>query len=191
VGRLDDLAARARGSYYRWRFRLAGGKVRIGRGFRAYGPLEVFGQGRIEIGDGVTVRRDPFGRRGVVLQTLASAEARIEIGDGAELRGTHVASAKLVQIGAGARLEDARVMDSDFHVTSGGHGREPEIADARSVVIGERAWVGGASLVLKGAVVGREAVVRPGSVVLRKVPDGAVASGYPARPEGGKLISQP
>lgn len=182
---IDDLVARVRGEYYRLRFKLTtGGRVSIGRGFRAYAPFDVGGTGRIRIGENVSFRRDPFGNREVSLHTMYTRDAEIVIGDDVTLAGTHISAGKSVRVGDAAWVEDARVMDSDFHVVDAAERHADSVADARDVLIGEGATVGSGAMLLKGATVGKGATVRPGSVIMRPTPDGAVLSGFPAKPEG-------
>ena len=160
------------------------GRVRIGPGFRAYGPLHIIGQGRISIGRDVTVCPDPFGCRAVSLQTQGSRQAAIEMGDGVTLLGTHVSCGRRVSIGRGAWIEDARIMDSDFHETGAGPERQKlSVESSAEVVVGEGARVAGRAMILKGARVGAGACVRPGAVLLREAPEGSVVSGFPARAE--------
>ncbi len=183
--KLRDLVARVRGEWIRHRlFVQSLGRVRIGPGFRAYGPLEIIGQGHIRVGRGVTVANDIFGCRAVSLQTQGSREAVIEVGDDVTLLGTHISSGRRVSIGRGAWIEDARIMDSDFHVKASGEERQKlSVESSAEVSVGEGARVAGRAMILKGVKVGARACVRPGSVLLREVAEGAVVSGFPARAE--------
>lgn len=54
-------------------------------------------------------------------------------------------------------------------------------ATAGPMVIGSGAWVGARAVLLRGASVGRDAVVGAGAVVREPVPDRAVVVGNPAR----------
>jgi acetyltransferase-like isoleucine patch superfamily enzyme len=182
---MSDLLARARGEWIRWKLWVQSlGRVQIGPGFRAFGPVEVIGQGRISIGKNVTVDRDPFGARAVSLQTQGSREARIEIGDEVSLLGTHISCGQRVTVEKRAWIEDARIMDSDFHETGASSERKNlSVASSAEVRIGEGAMIAGRAMVLKGATIGAGTTVRPGSVVLRDAPDHLTVMGYPARVE--------
>ena len=183
---IDDVVARMRGRWYRLRYGLlSGGRVQIGKGFRAYAPLDLGGPGRIRIGENVTMRKDPFDHRSVSLHTMYSSAAEIVIEDDVRLAGTHISACKLVKVERGAWVEDARIMDSDMHVvtTDASARHQDSVGDARDVVIGENATVGSGVMLLKGAAVGRGSLVRPGSVVMRPTPADSVLAGFPARPE--------
>jgi acetyltransferase-like isoleucine patch superfamily enzyme len=182
---LSDLLARLRGEWIRRKlFVQSLGRVRIGAGFRAYGPLQIIGQGHIHLGRDVTVRTDIFGCRTVSLQTQGSREAVIEVGDEVTLLGTHISSGRRVTIGRRAWIEDARIMDSDFHVTGSGEERQKlSVETSAEVAVGEGARIAGRAMILKGVKVGAGACVRPGSVLLREVAEGATVSGFPARAE--------
>lgn len=52
---------------------------------------------------------------------------------------------------------------------------------ARPIVIGERAWIGGATVVCPGVTIGDETTIGAGSVVTRNVPGGVLAAGNPCR----------
>lgn len=59
--------------------------------------------------------------------------------------------------------------------------RRPDRGIKRAPVsIGERAFVGGHSILLKGVTVGPESVIGAGSVVTRSVPAGEIWAGNPA-----------
>jgi acetyltransferase-like isoleucine patch superfamily enzyme len=49
------------------------------------------------------------------------------------------------------------------------------------ISIGDEAWLGYGVIVLSGVRIGKGAVIGAGSVVTHDVPDGAVATGVPAR----------
>lgn len=85
-------------------------------------------------------------------------------------------------------IERGALLAAGVHVPSGArtHGTEPgtpireQPGQRRLVRIGAGAWVGSAAVVM--ADVGSDAVVGAGAVVVRRIPDGSVAVGVPARP---------
>ncbi|MDR2573949.1 MAG: acyltransferase [Desulfovibrio sp.] len=111
--------------------------------------------------------------------------AAIEIGDGAELTGCSVtARSTRIVIGRKALLApNCVVVDSDFHALWPPEKRadNPGYENDAPVVIGDYAWIGMNSLILKGVSIGEGAVVGAGSVVTRDVPPRCLAAGVPAR----------
>ena len=59
--------------------------------------------------------------------------------------------------------------------------RRQPLRSKGGILIGDDAWLGYGAVVLDGVRIGAGAVVGAGSVVTRDVPDGAIASGVPAR----------
>jgi len=56
---------------------------------------------------------------------------------------------------------------------------------AKSIVVGDDAWLGGGAVVLPGVAIGARTVVGAGSVVTRDVPADQKVAGNPARPING------
>ncbi len=88
--------------------------------------------------------------------------------------GVEIIAWQDVHIGAGCHLGvDALVMDTDLHAV----GNKP--VRNRPVSIGDGVVIGCRSLILKGVSIGARAVIHPGSVVVRDVPeDGEVAPAF-------------
>lgn len=120
---------------------------------------------------------------------------RIRVGDYCYVgTGSHVWSALEVQIGDRVFLaHGVNVHDNNAHALSAAerhrHFRElahdgrasfDEAVEAAAVHIGDDAWVGFNSVILKGVRIGRGAIVGAASVVTRDVPDYAIVAGNPA-----------
>jgi maltose O-acetyltransferase len=85
-----------------------------------------------------------------------------------------------ISIGDGAQLGPA------VQLLAADHPLDPEtrkagLENARPIVIGANAWLGGGVIVLPGRSVGANSVVGAGSVVTKDVPDNVVAVGNPCR----------
>lgn len=119
----------------------------------------------------------------------------IEIGDWSFIGpGSRVWSAASIRIGHRVLIShNVNVHDTDSHpidpaarhaqfveIMQRGHPREAPDIRAAPVVIGDDAWIGFNSIVLKGVNIGRGAVVAAGSVVTRDVPAWTVVAGNPA-----------
>lgn len=159
--------------YSRWSWRFG----KFGFRSRLAGPAMLTGCRRIEIGKGVCIRR------GARIEVVGD-DGKIEIGDGTSIQlGFHCGAAKHVRIGRDVLIAGRVYISDHDHVFD--HRDLPprrckELAVA-PVEIGDGAWLGEGSVVLKGVSIGRRAVVGANAVVTRSVPDGCVVGGVPAK----------
>ena len=100
--------------------------------------------------------------------------------------GPHVHIAALARIGehcvidSGAHIGCGSVIENEVHI--GAHAAfasSPEGLEGPAVVR-QGAWIGANVSIAAGVVIGAKARVRPGSVVTRSVPPGAIVEGNPA-----------
>lgn len=140
----------------------------------------------IEIGEHTHVRGEllTFGHGG-----------RISIGEYCYI-GEHsrIWSARRISIGNRVLIShNVNIFDSDTHpvnpaarhrhfrsIISSGHPRKIDLLE-RAIEIGDDAWIGCMSIILKGVTVGQGAIIGAGSVVTQDVPSFAVVAGNPAR----------
>ncbi|MDR3319734.1 MAG: acyltransferase [Desulfovibrio sp.] len=166
--------------------------VELGPGVNAHGTVGLlrWPGGSIRIGAGARLisswRRATAATVGAPVRLrVFGPGAAIEIGDGAQLTGVSVtARSTRIVIGRKALLApNCVVVDSDFHALWPPEERadNPGHENDAPVVIGDYAWIGMNSLVLKGVTIGEGAVVGAGSVVSRDVPPHCLAAGAPAR----------
>ena len=169
-----------RGAYYRLKYRVLGRRVVIGREFRVYGPLDIRGPGTVIFGDRCTVVSS---RLAPTTPYTHAPEAVIRFGNDVRLTGTRIGCQERVEVGDGAGLSEARIMDTDFHAVEIPESglRYNTMGQARPVVIGRNVWVGVSAIVLKGSRIGDNSVVAAGAVVAQKVPSDVVVFGNPAR----------
>lgn len=91
--------------------------------------------------------------------------------------------------GAGITIEDDVLIGSSVHFYVNNHcfdDTEKPIIDqghypSEPILVKKGAWIGAASVILPGVVIGRNAVVGAGSIVTKSVPDRVVVAGSPAR----------
>ena len=100
--------------------------------------------------------------------------------------GNHVWIGPEVTIGAayGVTLEDRVRISQGAYIETGGLNLSaplPYPHQGAPIHIGEGAWIGARSVILQGVRIGCQAVVAAGAVVVRDVPDNAIAGGVPAK----------
>jgi len=165
--------------------------VRLGSGVRVLGrPIIDRAPGsRISIGAGsLLISRAASTALGVsrpvILRTLLP-NAELSIGFDVGMSGTTICAAHSITIGDRALLgADVLVADTDFHevdVVPRRHLPIPTPREADRVVIGDDAFVGARTIVLRGATIGDRSVIGAGSVVTGDIPPGVVAAGNPCR----------
>lgn len=151
------------------------GKIRI----RAYGS--------ITLGNSVTIsggsKFNPLaGNSESTL--LAYPSAIIKIGDNTKISNAIVISHSSVSIGANVLIgSGCRIIDSDFHSLDAEKRINGSVkaAISKEIVIGEHAFIGAYTLILKGVKVGKKSIIGAGSVVTKSIPDFEIWAGNPAR----------
>jgi maltose O-acetyltransferase len=131
------------------------------------------GGGSIRIGDRV------FFEGTIVPIELAAWGAELRIGDGTYINyGTNISARAGVSIGNNVAIgQYSIIMDDDYH-SPADHRKEGRRAP---IVIEDDAWLGARVIVLRGARIGRGAVIGANSVVTGEIPPYCVAVGSPAR----------
>jgi len=159
------------------------GDIQIGPGLELYARLDIRGPGVVRIGANCVVGGIPGDRARYVSLLTHFPESRLVIGNHARLFAARINSKYSVTLGSHALIEDAGIMDSDYH-SLGDHSRVPEneSLDRCRILIGDRVSIGAQSVVLKGVRIGDDVIVAPGSIVSRSLADASFALGNPARP---------
>ncbi|HUF70774.1 MAG TPA: acyltransferase [Longimicrobiales bacterium] len=169
----------ARGLFYRVKFALRGQRVIMGRRFRVTGKLDIRGPGTVIFGDDCGVVSS---RMAITTPYTHSPDAVIRFGDRVLLTGTRLSCQQRIDVGDGAGLSDARIMDTDFHaIETDGQLRYNTPGRSRPITIGPNTWLGAGSMVLKGVQIGENSIVGAGAVVATNVPPDCVVFGNPAR----------
>ena len=169
-------------------FRLNG--ISFGRGLKAIGIPSV----NVSLGGSATIGERFTIRTGCGNTEIGSVGSRIRvgpkgilrIGDRVGMSNATIVCEESVEIGDDVLLGGGvQVFDTNFHSTDASirtSGRESR-ADVKTapVRIGARAFLGANAIVCKGAIIGDEAVIAAGSVVVSSVPAGETWGGNPAR----------
>lgn len=179
---MREFLARVRGLIFITMCKFTRKNVTIGSGLKIYKRLEISGKGRIIIGGNCMVcgiSGDPS--QYVCLETL-SPNAVIRIGDNASLCAARIQAKFQIVIGNDVLIEEAGIMDTDFHSIAKDRGIPMnEKADKCQVTVGNRVCVGARSSILKGTTIGDDVIVAPGAIVTMSVKPGYMVAGNPAK----------
>jgi acetyltransferase-like isoleucine patch superfamily enzyme len=120
--------------------------------------------------------------------------ALVEIGNYCYIANASLACSLRITIGSYVHIAGGvTITDSDFHpiapvarladtiaLSPLGDRRKRPVIEVRPVVIEDDVWIGCNATILKGVRVGRGAVIAPGAVVIKDVPENGYAFGNPA-----------
>ena len=152
----------------------------LGRGCTFMKPwyVELFG-GPISLGNYATVIATPDNRVRLTVWTSMGQEASIRIGNYCLIcPGVRISAGKSITIGASCMLASGVfVTDSDWH---GVYDRSLPVGKSAPVTIEDNVWIGDSVLVCKGLRIGQNSIIGAGSVVVRDIPENAIAAGNPA-----------
>ena len=112
--------------------------------------------------------------------------ARLEIGRDVGISSSHIVASDTVTIEDNVKIGGGcYVMDTDFHSMSPLERLSPDTdrtgTKTAPVTIRENAFIGAASIILKGVTIGKNSIIGAGSVVTGNIPDNQLWAGNPAR----------
>lgn len=149
--------------------------------YRAKGSLIIFE-------DGVTLQsnaqKNPSGIVHECRLVTMRPNAEIYVGKDAGMSGVTICCSKRVTIGEYVGLgANVSIIDTDFHPINPYLRKyaNDENTNSKEIEIGDFAWIGANSMILKGVHIGRGAVVGAGSVVTHDVPEFTIYAGNPAK----------
>jgi acetyltransferase-like isoleucine patch superfamily enzyme len=123
----------------------------------------------------------------------AAPNAVINIGHhvkGSSLRlrsANNITIGNYVTFGANVLVMDTDCHSLDYKVRMGDkrmpNGRSEDEFTAKNapIVIGDNAFIGADSMVLKGVIIGKRSIIAAGSIVISSIPDDCIAAGVPAK----------
>lgn len=146
----------------------------VGDRFVAQGPVVIFGEGDVYLGEHVTIRS----RSHQKVEIYTAPNGRLQVGNRTFInQGVRISCSHSITIGEGCIIGDETViLDNDFHASAGG---EAAIAP---VILEDGVWLATRVIVLRGVIIGQGSVIGAGSVVTRSIPPYTFAAGVPARP---------
>lgn len=151
-------------------------RVFIGEGARFDGQIEIVGNDSVvEIG--------PWGAINATYLGIQASASRIQIGHGSSLihSAVHVYEPGSITIGRNTAISaNCWLSNTDMHPMYDAETGE-RINPAADVVVGDRAWIGLRSIVLKGSTIEDGGIVGAGSTVCGRVAAKTVVGGNPAR----------
>lgn len=168
---------------------IKGNNISIGNSWTAYGSPDMIthGNGTIVIGDKFKFNSGThfniIGRN----QTLSfQVWGKLTIGNRVRMSGTTIICKNTISIGDDVMVGgNVVIYDTDFHsLDHTKRNSEPEDrSDAVSapVIICRGAFIGAHSTILKGVVIGENAIIGLGSIVTNHVPANEIWAGNPAR----------
>jgi len=112
--------------------------------------------------------------------------AELIIGDNVGISSTSLICYNKITVGSNVKFGgNVAVYDTDFHsLDENDRNAKPEITESiktRPVYIGDGAFIGAHSTILKGVTIGSNAIIGAGSIVSRDVPANEIWGGNPAK----------
>ena len=164
-------------------------KVEYGANFTIAGKIYITNNGKIKLGDNVTINSGVWtnpigGSPRTCLKTFSTG--KIEIGSGTGISNSAIVSASKVSIGRNVMIgADCRIYDTDFHPIEAGYRSGDKRDDSKTktspIIIGDFAFIGAGSTILKGTHIGENSIIGAGSVVTGNIPANEIWAGNPAK----------
>ena len=164
-------------------------KVKVSGRWKIYGRISISNNGEITIGNELLIysggRYNPVGGYNRT-QIICLNGAIIDIKDHVGISNSTIYCAKYIRIEDNVSIGGGcKIFDTDFHSIDPNIRRTKRetLKDIKTnpITIKKNAWIGGYSIILKGVVIGENAVIGAGSVVTTNVPDNEIWAGNPAR----------
>ena len=160
-------------------------KIQIGSNLVLHCWLSIKGPGHVHIGDDCVVSALPGHAAYMVTMYTTAPDAIISIGNHVNLVSARLSCRFEISVGDGVLIEDASVMDTDFHsldidrrMPNGETKKTCRVCIERNVRIGSRA------IITKGVSLGEGTHVYPGAIVQKSCEAQTLLLGNPAKPHG-------
>jgi maltose O-acetyltransferase len=144
--------------------------VKLAKGVRIRGSLDVYGRVKVAIGSGSRLSK----------RVIIYGSGELTIGSNVLLNGSWIGCERSITIGDECLISDCALTDSDYH------NLEPHLRHcppgpkvSAPIVIDRNVWIGARATVMKGVHIGADSVVGLGSVVRKSIPPGVVVIGNP------------
>jgi acetyltransferase-like isoleucine patch superfamily enzyme len=156
---------------------------------KVYGKLElhIHPQANIQIGKKLRLNSGPIQNPVAGSSRLVfwvERGATLSIGENVGISNSTIVCTKSIEIGNDVYIGGGcKIYDTDFHsINASDRLNSPDNSvEKRSIVVGDKAFIGGHSIVLKGVTIGSQSVIGAGSVVTKNVPANEIWAGNPAK----------
>jgi acetyltransferase-like isoleucine patch superfamily enzyme len=162
---MNDFMALIRGHIFKIKCTLLRKRVRIGKNFLLKDKVVFDGDGLTIIGDDCTIAPMIGTRTHYTTFYTHDKKALIRIGDRAQIYAGRISSKFSIWIGDDFIIEEACIMDTNFHNITPDRSEPDEQADTSRVLIGSRVSVGVNSIISKGSTVLDDTIIQPGSII--------------------------
>lgn len=162
--------------------------VNLGKRLRFIGRPRFRNLGQIHIGEGTRIISNQTNLVGEYVKTAfqTGVNGRIVIGSNCGISNCLLISQSSITIESQVYIGGGtRIYDNDFHsIDPDLRLNQPEIIPTKPILIKDKAFIGGHSIILKGVTIGKNSVIGAGSVVTSSVPDNEIWAGVPAKKIG-------
>lgn len=154
---------------------------------RINGFLSIRGQGKISIGKKLAVNSGKnFNPIGGDTKTnwVVKPKAQLLIGDHVGMSNCTLVCHEQIAIGNHVKIGGGvKMYDTDFHAldAESRRNRKTDIGQTKPIRIGNDAFIGAHSVILKGVTIGEASIVGAGSLVTKSIPPGQIWGGNPAK----------
>lgn len=180
---MRDMFAWFRGYIYRVTCRLFRQNIEIGEGLLIYKRLSIVGKGKVVLGKNCLIEGALGDSSQFVTLYTHGESAIIRIGDDVALYAARVSAKYEIIIGNDALIEQAGLLDTDFHsIDKSRKTPEGETRERCRIVVGDRVCIGARSFITRGVKIEDDVLVFPGSVVTSLIKAGSCVGGNPAKP---------
>ncbi|WP_249030540.1 acyltransferase [Tannockella kyphosi] len=162
-------------------------KVSYSDNLNINGKLSLHGNGKIYIGNNVTIHSDcRINPIGGLTKTFLRAEgsAILKIGNNVGISHSAITAFENITIEDNVLIgSGCKIYDTDFHSLDYNEriNENDTGAKCRSVLIRNGVFIGAHCIILKGVTIGEKSIIGAGSVVTRSVPPYQVWAGNPAK----------
>ena len=179
---MRNRLARFRGYFFTQLCALFRQNVRIGKGLKIYKRLSIEGEGQTYLGNNCTIGGAKGDSAQYVTIDTHHRDAVIRIGDNTSLYAARISARYEIVIGNDVLIEESGVLDTDFHsIDRSRKAPAGETKERCRISIGDRVCIGTRSFIMKGAKIGNDVIIVPGSVVSTLVKPGSIVCGNPAK----------